>query len=343
MKSPITGKKMVLKKEHTQLSFRKELFPVVYHSYVCEDTNEHYTDDSLDGINMVQVHNQYREKYGIPFPEEIVKIRGNYEVSARNMADILGFGPNSSPLYEAGEMPSVSNGRLIFSVAQPMEFIRQVEASSHILSRKEMATCIEKAKQLQARDKADYWEKLLEQQIFQFDQPNEFSGYKKPDFEKIVEVIAWLSDKVELFKTKLNKLLFYADFMHYQRTGYSMTGIKYRAIPFGPVPAEYEKLYLKLQDDQMIQITEVAFDNGNFGELVTVQSPHLRPGSGTLSAGEIAVLDAVVKRFEGLTTRQIVDISHQEPAWRENQAERNIISYQKFAFGLGESNGGRFN
>lgn len=332
MRSPITGKEMKLVKEVTTLPFRKEEFEVVYHYYLCEDSKEQFTDDELDAINIAQVHNQYREKYGIPFPEEIKSIREKYNVSASKIAEILGFGTNNYRLYETGEMPSVSNGRLILSINQPEEFIRQVEASSHILSPKEVSIFIETAKQLEAKEKSgDYWEKLFEKQIFQFDKPNEYSGYKKPDFQKISQVIAYFNGNIEMFKTKLNKLLFYADFTMYQRTGHSITGIRYRAIPFGPVPADYEKLYLKLQDDQKINIVEIGFDNGNYGELIeSNQKLELE----TFSEKEKNVLDDIVNKFKGLTTKQVVEISHKELAWTANKEERKIISYQKYAFAL---------
>ena len=134
-----------------------------------------------------------------------------------------------------------------------------------------------------------------------------------------------------MFKTKLNKLLFYADFTMYQRTGHSMTGLEYRAIAYGPVPTEYEKLYLKLQDDQKINIVEIAFDNGNFGELIkSNQQINLE----SFSEKEIKVLDDVVNKFKGLTTKQVVDISHAELAWQDNKDEKKLISYQKYAFVL---------
>jgi len=331
MKSPITGKEMKLVKEDVKLPFRKDEFAVVYHYYLCQDTKEKFTDDDLDNINLIQVHNQYREKYGIPFPEEIKNIREKYNISASKMAEILGFGPNTYRLYESGEMPSVSNGRLILSVDQPAEFIRQVEASSHILSSKEAKRYIETAKYLETQEKIDYWDKLFEQQLLNFDKPNEYSGYKKTDFEKVSQIIAFFHEKIELFKTKLNKLLFYADFMMYQRTGRSITGIKYRAIPYGPVPAEYEKLFLRLQDEEKINIVEVGFENGNYGELIKSNQKVQIDG---FSRTEMMVLEDVLNRFEGLTTKQIVDISHHESAWIENKDERKIISYQKYAFSL---------
>ena len=45
------------------------------------------------------------------------------------MADILGFGTNQYRQYESGEIPSVSNGRLIMLAADPRDFIRMVESA----------------------------------------------------------------------------------------------------------------------------------------------------------------------------------------------------------------------
>jgi putative zinc finger/helix-turn-helix YgiT family protein len=324
MKSPITGKEMRLVKEPQQLTFRKEQFTVVYHYYLCEESGEHFTNDKLDTINTNQAYNQYREKYGIPFPDQIRAIRKKYNVSASKMSEILGFGPNTYRLYEAGDIPSISNGRLILSINQPEEFIRQVDASSHILTAKEVTKLREYARVIEQQERADIWYRTFVMN------PTEFSGYKALNLEKIGNVISYL-DKMELFKTKLNKLLFYVDFYMYQHVGYSITGIEYRAIPYGPVPKDYDHLYLKLQEESRISIVEVAFDNGNYGELI---KSTLEVDNEALSETEVAVLDKVIDTFKWNTTKEIVEISHKEAAWKDNKDDRKIISYQKYAFGL---------
>jgi|GEM_PF-3672906 len=43
------------------------------------DSGEGFTDTSTDEINITQVHNQYRERLNIPFPEEIERARSNME------------------------------------------------------------------------------------------------------------------------------------------------------------------------------------------------------------------------------------------------------------------------
>ena len=122
MKSPVTGKEMRLMKESRTLDFRREAFPVIYHYYLCQDSKEQFTDDELDNLNLNQVYNQYRARYGIPFIEEIRKIRDKYGLSAAKMSEVLGLGANVYRQYEAGEMPSVSTGRMIRMAEDPKEF-----------------------------------------------------------------------------------------------------------------------------------------------------------------------------------------------------------------------------
>src|SRR4030042_3902051 len=122
MKSPYTGKEMTLIKEKRIMSFRKEEFEIVFHHYLCKDSMESFTNTDLDELNINQLYNQYRAKYCLPFADEIRKIREDYELSASKMSEVLGFGPNSYRNYEAGEVPSQSNARLIQLVADPPEF-----------------------------------------------------------------------------------------------------------------------------------------------------------------------------------------------------------------------------
>lgn len=329
MKSPITGKEMILKQEPGVLSYRKESFNIIYHFYLCEDSGERFTDDVLDGINMVQVFNQYREKYRIPFPEEIAHIREKYNVSANKMSEILGLGANTYRLYEAGEMPSVSNGRLIMSVKEPGEFLRQVEASAHLLTSKEVDRIKESVRKIQENNRRYIWELMFEEKIFGRQIPDEFTGYKEPQLNKVAQVIAYFTDRMDLFKTKLNKLLYYSDFCYYKKTGYSMTGIAYRAVNFGPVPSEYEKMYVKLVDDEKIEINQVEVGNGHYGEII--RSVDAFDQSYFTPIG-LQVLESVCRSFKSKTTDEIVQISHNELAWKENYEDKRIISYQKYAF-----------
>ena len=91
MKSPFTGGDAALCHEKQSFEFRKDNFEIVYHFYRCKDTNEEFTTTELDQLNMNQVYNLYRQKYAIPFPDEIKRVRELYGISALRMSKLLGF------------------------------------------------------------------------------------------------------------------------------------------------------------------------------------------------------------------------------------------------------------
>lgn len=330
MKSPITGKPMKIYKEPGTLSFRKEKFEIMYHYFLCEDTGERFTSDELDHINTIQVHNQYREKHGIPFPDEIRKIRKKYNLSARKISKILGLGENSYRNYEAGEIPSIANGRLILAIKHAEEFKQQVVASTHLLSEKEKTKLDKTINKLINEEKTYTWSKILENQ-FLYTQPNEYSGYKEPQFDKIACMISFFSSQMKSFKTKLNKLLFFSDFLHYSKTGFSITGLTYRAIPRGPVPAEYDKLYLKLADEGKIYIDEVLIHGDNYAEIINGKEEY---NENIFSDKEKEILNTIIKEFKSNTSKEMVELSHQYNAWKDNQEQRKLIRYQQYAFDI---------
>lgn len=94
MRNPFSGGNVIHKQDDPELIFRKERFQYIYHYYQCEDTKEKFTTKKIDEINLSQVYNQYRIKYGIPFPDEIKHVRKMNELSASKMSEILGFGDN---------------------------------------------------------------------------------------------------------------------------------------------------------------------------------------------------------------------------------------------------------
>ena len=69
MKSPFTGKEMRRIYEMRLWKFRGEEYPYMHTAWLCEDSGEQFTDDASDTVGFIQVTNQYREKYGIPYTD----------------------------------------------------------------------------------------------------------------------------------------------------------------------------------------------------------------------------------------------------------------------------------
>lgn len=117
--SPITGKPMRVVYEPGTETYRGEKYNFTYISFLDDANGESYTTTENDGIWLSQVTNQYRERHGIPYTDEIIALRERYGLSAAKMSTIFGFGVNQYRLYEDGEVPSESNGKMIRGAMNP--------------------------------------------------------------------------------------------------------------------------------------------------------------------------------------------------------------------------------
>ena len=326
MKSPFTGKEMTVIKEWRKMSYRKEEFKVLFHVYKCDDTGEQFEDENFATLNYNQLTNQYREKYTIPFPEQIISIRKKYGLSASKMSEILGFGINSYRQYEAGEVPSQSNAKLIQLAEDPDEF-RKLVFYCNTLEDKDRHKINRTLDNLLVEQKQHEFEKQLEKYLFGTGIPNSYTGYKTPNLERFSHMVLFFSEKFKPWKTMLNKLLFYSDFKMFHNTGYSISGVQYYALPMGPVPNNFNSIFEYMCNNKLVDIYYNNFSDGGTGE-------QFKPGNSVkfnpvlFTQQELKVLDEISVRFKNTTTGEIIDLSHKEKAWIDNISGKKMIDYR---------------
>jgi putative zinc finger/helix-turn-helix YgiT family protein len=331
MKSPMTGKEMILTKERRLMDFRKEEFEIIFHYYLCEDSGEQFTTTGLDELNINQLYNQYRDKFNIPFPDEIISIRQKYGLSAARMSEVLGFGINSYRQYEAGEMPSVANAKLIQMVDNPQIFIEMIELCS-TLEKNLKVKYVQKAQDLVDGRKSKLFSLNFKEYLLGNHLADVYSGYRNPNFEKFTEMVVFFSDKLSPFKTKMNKLLFYADFLMFKETCYSISGVRYKAIDMGPVPKNFQSIFEYLANNNEIYIYSTEFPDGYTGEQFKARED--RKFNATLfTENELHTLEKVATVFKETSTTAIIELSHLEKAWKNNEKNKREISYV-YAFEL---------
>jgi len=323
MKSPFTGGEATLQKEMRTMNFRKEPFQIWFQYYVCKDTGEQFTDEELDEVNTNQVYNQYRDKYGIPFPDEIKATREQYGLSANKMSEILGLGINVYRNYEAGEVPSVSNGRLIQMVKDPKEFKKLIDVGKNEFTAEELEKINRKINH--SLDSWNEHDNLYEYIMLGEKRPGVFNGYRVPDVRKVNNLVLYFADKVKPFKTKMNKLLFYADFFHFKKTGFSISGLRYQAIQKGPVPKNYDWIFDNSMEKKFIKIK--LHDYGNYmGEQLLPTGEKIFEEE-LFTPSELKAMEAVAASFKKATANEIVSTSHEEKAWNDNVNEFKVINY----------------
>lgn len=145
--------------------------------------------------------------------------------------------------------------------------------------------------------------------------PLNIHGGRQPDDAKLQELIVYIStisvgDKY-YGATKLNKLLFYADFVAYRRYGKSITGQEYQALSQGPAPKRLKIVMEQLRKSG--QVTERVKRFHNFTQITT--KPLALADLGKFTQQEIALVHELVQRFWNHSARQISELSHEFIGW----------------------------
>ena len=136
-------------------------------------------------------------------------------------------------------------------------------------------------------------EKVCEERFLRHE-PDEYSGYRRLDLAKLFGVVLYFCKDGD-FKTKINKLLFYADFLHFKQYAVSITGARYAHAPFGPVPDKYESVLAAMIENGSLSPEEIMCSEEITGEkLVATKSADFS----LFSDSEIKVLATVRERFQ---------------------------------------------
>ena len=86
---------------------------------------------------------------------------------------------------------------------------------------------------------------------------------------------------------------------------------------------------------EQIEIRQVEVGNGCYGERIHAKQEF---DPSMFNSLELKVLEDVCKTFKDRNTDDIVRTSHNESGWTENEADKRMISYQKYAFTINSVN-----
>lgn len=305
MKSPFADCEARLISEPSKIVFRGEEYSYIYRAYECEKTGERFTTTQLDEVNTKQVYNQYRVKYGIPFVDEIVKLKEKYNISSANLSIILGFGENQIRNYLDGEVPSKANGKALSMIQNITIFENYVESAKHLLS----DSSYKKVRQRIDSLKNECPDPAFEM-IFRKGERSIYNGYAAQSVEKLRDVILCaLSFLKDTYTSKMNKILFYIDMLCYQERGIAMTGLAYSAQPYGTIPYRYNIIYSVLDIPQII-----LYDNGKeFSPFHLSETPVIT----NLDEEERGIIERVCTKFRVLNTTEISKYNHDERVWKQ--------------------------
>ena len=144
------------------------------------------------------------------------------------------------------------------------------------------------------------------------------------DERKLTELIVYVASRLQGDRsggaTKLNKVLFFADFAHVRRTGAPITGAEYQKLEHGPAPRRLRPVREALVEGGEAELREEDFLGYRQHRLVPLRDADLA----VFSDDEIVTVDKVLADLDGLNAKQVSDLSHEEAGWRLTEIGETI-------------------
>lgn len=132
-------------------------------------------------------------------------------------------------------------------------------------------------------------------------------------FREMILLIARRSDGDPSYgATKLNKLLFFADFAAYRRYGAPISGARYQKLEHGPAPREIVPVRVRmLEEGSAIELKRDYFGKSQL-RLTSVDEPALN----ALTVRDVALIDEVLQSYQQANASDISEISHAFSGWK---------------------------
>lgn len=143
--------------------------------------------------------------------------------------------------------------------------------------------------------------------------------------EKLEQAILFFlhhANNEHLGRKKLMKLLYYADFDHYERYEQPITGARYRKLDHGPVPDDANAVIAQMVDEG--RVFEVTRPIANYRQMRL--EPAEAVNLSVFTSTELATLYDVANRWRDHSGRQIEEASHGEAPWLAAK-HHDVIEY----------------
>ncbi|MFQ5707976.1 MAG: Panacea domain-containing protein [bacterium] len=128
--------------------------------------------------------------------------------------------------------------------------------------------------------------------------------------KKLRELILYIADQCfedrYFGATKLNKILYFADFESFRRYGKPITGVQYQRLPEGPAPVRLLPIRQQMERDGDVVLKEVITIGGIQKRLIALRKPNLN----MFSAQEIDIVYQVIRELWNKTAKQTSKLTH---------------------------------
>jgi len=289
----------------------------------CDRADEFLGNEEMIARNDLAMKDSYRQIMRLLTYRELLEIRNKYKITQRDLACLLGWGEKTITRYEGHQVQDVAHDAVLRKInSDPEWFLELLEKGKEKISQEAYERYkIEISKEYEVMQDA-YLRKSIHAQYMKYQDMPESCGNTKLNLDKIVDVICYYANSAKvqnLYKVKLMKLLWYADFLSYKRYQHSITGLVYIAMPMGALPVAHKFLI----DLKGITYEEIEFEDGSGYKFTGSRSEK----DNLLSKEDIDILDTIIEIFGHFSKTQIVNKMHEETAYKLTNAGE-VISYK---------------
>jgi len=140
-------------------------------------------------------------------------------------------------------------------------------------------------------------------------------------FKELILYIAQESEYDPTFgATKLNKILFFCDFLAFRAYGKSITGQRYFKLPYGPAPRALKPAIKELVDEEAcIEVSRTHFGKTQH-RIVVRREANVE----VFAPYEVAIAGAVLRTLRDNNAQEVSDLSHHFIGWQAAEMQEDI-------------------
>jgi putative zinc finger/helix-turn-helix YgiT family protein len=290
----------------------------------CTSCGEIFATVDQEERNFQKAYRQYRKARRMVQPEDIRQLRERYGLGQRAFSRLLGWGEITLHRYESGGLQDEAHDHTLRLLQAPANFKEVFERNKARLSdglrekvEKRLVDIIPQSQHMEMRRRME--------SLFGDARLDILSGFRRFDADRMENLVLHFCRSMSaVTKTKLNKLLWYTDFLAFKKHACSLTGLPYLRCAYGPVPQHNDYCLAHFVAEGSLVGEEIDYGNGILGEVFTTADV---PDLSRFSEGENAVVERVLGLFRDMSAKQISECSHREEAYKQT-TQGELITYE---------------
>lgn len=311
---------IVEEKETTSYKNEEVVFDSLY--LHCEECDEYFEDEELIKLNDLRMKDAYREKTGLLKSSDITAIRKLYDISQNDLSLLLHWGGKTVTRYESHQVQEKAHDMILKKISEDPGWYTEILLDSrNDIPEKRFKKYMARALELYKKSDDYYLRMYIKSKCSAYMEKPEWFGRSELSLSKIVDVINYFAsseDVRSLYKVKLMKLMWYADFLSYKLRDKSITGLPYVSLPMGAVPEAHDSI-IKL-NGVPCELKDV---NGNEAYYFHSNTKYFP----SLNEEDKQILDTIIEEFGKMDREHLVERMHQERAFTDTKPN-SVISYE---------------